>query len=74
MVAVTTVDVKVVLVTLVAKLEFPSVSPRVARVEKPGSSFELLLLGVPAELIGFRRIDSRPVKLRDPCVGAVFVR
>ena len=34
-VAVTTVDVKVELVTLVARLELPSPSPRVARVEAP---------------------------------------
>ena len=73
-VAVTTVDVKVVLVTLVARLEFPSASPRVARVESPRSSWTLpKTVGVPAELIGFRRMDSRLVKLRDPWVGAVTV-
>lgn len=63
---VTTVDAMVVLVTLVGRLDIPSVSPRVARVEMPWSLLS-------PEDIGFRRIDSRfEILLLDSWGGAVI--
>ena len=80
-VAVMTVEVKVVLVTLLTRLDFPSGSSRISRVERLGLSALVLWFGVnnppmeTAELIGFRRMDSKLVKFWcDPCVGAVVCK
>ena len=69
-VAVTTVDVNVEFVTLVARLEFPSVSsPRVARTDDKPRKFV-------SPIMGFSRIDSRvpfsptATRGRVPSVGA----
>ena len=62
------VDATVLLMTLVGKLDIPSVSPRVARVEIPCTTFS-------GAGIGLRRMDS---KLEILClelrVGAVLIR
>ena len=77
-IVVTTVEVRVVLVMLLVRLDFPSGSPWISRVERLGSLALVLWFGVhnppveTAELIRFRRIDSKLVKYWcDPCVGAV---
>jgi hypothetical protein len=62
-VAVNTVDVRVALVTLVAKLEFPSPSPLVARVDMPSSVLDVIM--------GFNKIESKVAnEILDLCVGA----
>jgi hypothetical protein len=64
-VAVTTVEAIVVEVTLVGRLDIPSLSPRTARVEIPCS-----LLSV--DVSGLSRIDSR-LEMRFPLCGAVVI-
>mmetsp|Transcript_4654 Transcript_4654/g.7755 ORF Transcript_4654/g.7755 Transcript_4654/m.7755 type:complete len:263 (-) Transcript_4654:843-1631(-) len=55
-VEVTTVDAMVVLVTLVGRLDMPSMSPRTARVEMPGPSIPP---ACSCAWMGLRRMDSR---------------
>lgn len=63
-VAVTTVEAIVVDVTLVGRLDIPSVSPRTALVERPCSL-------VPVGVSGLSRIDSRfEMRLLEPLWGA----
>ena len=60
----TTVELTVALVTLVARLDAPSYSPRTARVERFASVGLMFCRG-------FKRMDSKLVKCRlEPCVGA----
>jgi hypothetical protein len=63
---VTTVDAIVVLVTLVGKLDIPSVSPRMAWVERPWSL-------IPTSREGLSKIDSKlEIRFLELWVGAAI--